>query len=40
MTQASANTIHSYIIIALAFYVYPDDAGEVGTMFKSFIMPS
>jgi len=24
----------TYIIIALAFYVYPDDAGDIGAMVK------
>lgn len=26
----------TYIIIALAFYVYPDDAGDIGSMVKGF----
>jgi hypothetical protein len=30
---------YSYIIIALAFYVYPDDAGEIGTVFQKFVTP-
>jgi Ca2+:H+ antiporter len=34
-----AMCIGTYFIIALAFYVYPDDAGEIGTMFQTFIKP-
>ena len=30
---------YRYIIIALAFYVYPDDAGDIGTVFQKFVMP-
>lgn len=28
--------IYRYIIIAIAFYVYPDDAGDIGSMVKNF----
>ncbi|KAK5761342.1 Vacuolar calcium ion transporter, partial [Elasticomyces elasticus] len=28
----------TYIIIALAFYVYPDDAGDIGSMVKGFFV--
>ena len=28
---------HRYIIVALAFYVYPDTAGEAGSSLKSFV---
>jgi len=35
-----AMCIGTYIIIALAFYVYPDEAGESGVMFPSFIKAS
>lgn len=28
--------IHRYIIIALAFYVYPDDAGDIGSALGRF----
>ena len=31
-----AMCLGTYIIIAIAFYVYPDDAGDIGTTFKGF----
>ncbi len=33
------DSVRSYIIIALAFYVYPDDAKDIGSFLDDFFKP-
>ncbi len=36
--DGKSNYLETYVIIALAFYIYPDDAGDIGSAVRAMVV--